>query len=219
MSAREEILKSIRTRLGRGPLQSAVRRELERSMENTRPDLLPAKAQEANKVGAFVERASKEAVTVDRLAVLENVPAAVFHYLRAHGLPRRIVSAPDPVLEGLPWKETEGLELSGGPLSEDGQAVLTRCFAGVAEGGVTVTVSSQQHPVEFNFLAATQIVILEAGQLLGAYDEIWARLRQAGTLPRAVNMLLGPSRSADIEQTLELGAHGPLRLHVLLIGG
>ena len=213
MSAREEILSTIRARLRRG----APRDELERSIEYPRSDLIPAKARPTDKIQAFMERASKEAVTVDRVAELQSIPARVFHYLSEHGLPPRIVSAPDPALERLPWKE-EGIRLRHGPLSADGQAVITRCFAGVAEGGVTVTVSAPHHPVEFNFLAATHIVVLEAAQLLGAYDEIWARLREAGGLPRAVTMLLGPSRSADIEQTLEFGAHGPLRLHALLIG-
>jgi L-lactate dehydrogenase complex protein LldG len=36
-------------------------------------------------------------------------------------------------------------------------------------------------------------------------------------MPRNVMLVTGPSRSADIEQTLELGAHGPRRLHVLVI--
>jgi L-lactate dehydrogenase complex protein LldG len=37
-------------------------------------------------------------------------------------------------------------------------------------------------------------------------------------MPRAVNMITGPSRSADIEQTLILGAHGPRKLHVIVVG-
>ncbi len=39
----------------------------------------------------------------------------------------------------------------------------------------------------------------------------------AGGMPRNVMLVTGPSRSADIEQTLELGAHGPRRLHILLV--
>ena len=39
-----------------------------------------------------------------------------------------------------------------------------------------------------------------------------------GTLPRTVNLITGPSRSADIEQTLILGAHGPRKLHVIVVG-
>jgi L-lactate dehydrogenase complex protein LldG len=37
-------------------------------------------------------------------------------------------------------------------------------------------------------------------------------------MPRNVMLVTGPSRSADIEQALELGAHGPRRLHIVLVG-
>jgi hypothetical protein len=35
-------------------------------------------------------------------------------------------------------------------------------------------------------------------------------------MPRTVNLITGPSRTGDIEQTIELGAHGPRRLHIIL---
>jgi L-lactate dehydrogenase complex protein LldG len=38
-------------------------------------------------------------------------------------------------------------------------------------------------------------------------------------LPRAVNFISGPSRTADIEQTVTLGAHGPYRVHIIIVGG
>jgi L-lactate dehydrogenase complex protein LldG len=47
------------------------------------------------------------------------------------------------------------------------------------------------------------------------------RKQQAGggatLMPRTVNWITGPSRTADIEQTLLLGAHGPQRLHILIV--
>ena len=59
---------------------------------------------------------------------------------------------------------------------------------------------------------------------VGAYEEAWDRLRAGapdaltgGFMPRNVMLVTGPSRSADIEQTLELGAHGPRRLHIILL--
>ncbi|MEI9915983.1 MAG: LUD domain-containing protein [Methylovirgula sp.] len=39
-----------------------------------------------------------------------------------------------------------------------------------------------------------------------------------GAMPRTVNFITGPSRSADIEQTLLLGAHGPRALHIIIVG-
>ncbi len=59
--------------------------------------------------------------------------------------------------------------------------------------------------------------MVRAGQVVGAYEDGWDRLRAAGRMPRAVNFVTGPSRSGDIEQTLHLGAHGPRQLHIVLV--
>ena len=59
---------------------------------------------------------------------------------------------------------------------------------------------------------------MRASRLVGAYEEAWDRLRsELWAMPRNVMLVTGPSRSAYIEQTLELGAHGPRRLHVVLV--
>ena len=47
---------------------------------------------------------------------------------------------------------------------------------------------------------------------------MWADWRERALDPRTVNMVTGPSRSADIGQTLQLGAHGPVALHVFVVG-
>jgi L-lactate dehydrogenase complex protein LldG len=73
------------------------------------------------------------------------------------------------------------------------------------------------HPTTLNFLPDTHIVVLRASRVVGPYEDGWARLREAGAMPRAVNFVSGPSRTADIEQTIQLGAHGPRRLHIVLV--
>ena len=72
-----------------------------------------------------------------------------------------------------------------------------------------------------NFLPDTHIVMVDADDVAGDYETVWKRIRDLygpGKLPRTVNMVTGPSRSADIEQTLILGAHGPRALHILIVG-
>ena len=78
-------------------------------------------------------------------------------------------------------------------------------------------VSGEQTPTTLNFLPDTHIVALRASQVVASYEDGWDLLRARGSLPRTVNFITGPSRTGDIEQKIELGAHGPRRLHVILI--
>ena len=61
-----------------------------------------------------------------------------------------------------------------------------------------------------------------AKDIAGDYESVLARVRNTygkGRMPRTVNFITGPSRSGDIEQTLLLGAHGPRRLHIVVVKG
>ena len=85
----------------------------------------------------------------------------------------------------------------------------------------TTLASGQDNPTTLNFLPETHIVVLRAEGVAGDYETVWAKLRARygkGALPRTVNWVTGPSRSGDIEQTILLGAHGPRRLHVVVVG-
>ena len=77
-------------------------------------------------------------------------------------------------------------------------------------------------PTTLNFLPDNHIVVVDAKDVAGDYETLWQRAARDATaparMPRTVNLITGPSRSADIEQTLILGAHGPRRLHVLVVG-
>jgi L-lactate dehydrogenase complex protein LldG len=97
---------------------------------------------------------------------------------------------------------------------------VTGAFAAIAETGTLMLLSGPSGPTTLNFLPDNHIVVLRASQLVGAYEEAWGRLRELygpGKLPRTVNLITGPSRTADIEQTIQLGAHGPRRLHILVV--
>ena len=90
---------------------------------------------------------------------------------------------------------------------------------GVAEAGALVIVSSPEHPPEANFLAATHIVIVHANRLVDTFEGLWARLRgdYPEALPRTLNLIVGPSRTADLGVPSRLGAHGPARVHIIVV--
>ena len=125
------------------------------------------------------------------------------------------------MLAALPWERAGTLEVTTGVSDGKQLASVSHAFAGVAETGTLILTSGQDNPTTLNFLPDNHVVVVEAKDVVGDYEAIWQRLRErygAGILPRTVNMITGPSRSADIEQTLILGAHGPRRLHVIIVG-
>ncbi|RPH66422.1 MAG: lactate utilization protein, partial [Hyphomicrobiales bacterium] len=93
-------------------------------------------------------------------------------------------------------------------------------FAGIAESGTIIQVSGPDNPTTLNFLPEAHIVVLELDSLFASYEEAWSKLRKAfgeGVMPRTVNMISGPSRTADIEQTIVRPAHGPKNMHVIIV--
>jgi L-lactate dehydrogenase complex protein LldG len=176
----------------------------------------------AGRLGLFVEMAKGAAATIARVARMEDVPAAVADFLAAQNLPARLRLAGDPALEGLPWSERPLLKLESGPAQASDSASLTPAFAGIAETGTLMLVSGAERPTTLNFLPDNHLVVLREDQLVGPFEDAWDRLRAAlggEALPRTVNFITGPSRSADIEQQLNMGAHGPRRLHIILVAG
>jgi L-lactate dehydrogenase complex protein LldG len=67
-------------------------------------------------------------------------------------------------------------------------------------------------------LPDTHIAIVDATRIVAGVEEAIALVRAERGIPRAINLISGPSRTGDIEQTIVLGAHGPFRVHILLVG-
>jgi L-lactate dehydrogenase complex protein LldG len=225
MSAREDILGGIRRALGRGALARDDAGDLAARVAAHRRNLIPARAASLDppaRVDLFVAMAEAVQTTVARVASDAAVPGEVARYLAAENLPAELKMAPEPGLDGLPWAERPLLHIRRGK-AEPGDAVsLTPCLAAVAETGTLMLVSGETTPTTLNFLPDTHIVVLRAGQVVASYEDGWDLLRQRPgdgpmALPRTVNFITGPSRTGDIEQRIELGAHGPRRLHVVLI--
>jgi hypothetical protein len=160
----------------------------------------------------FIRNLGELAATVEPLATWDEIPAAVQRYAREHGIEGAVAVA--PALARLDWPA--GMALDVGTTDGSARLAVSQARAGIAETGSLVMVSGPATPTRLNFLPEHQIVVLEAGAILRFLDE--ALLLLDASMPRALNLLSGPSRTADVEQTLQLGAHGPRALHVLLLG-
>ncbi|TMJ49312.1 MAG: lactate utilization protein [Alphaproteobacteria bacterium] len=126
-----------------------------------------------------------------------------------------------PRLAAMPWQRERTLEVKQGASDGNDLAAVSHAFGAVAESGTLMLTSGKDNPTTLNFLPDTHIVVVDADDVAGDYETLWRKLRErfgAGAMPRTVNWITGPSRSADIEQTLILGAHGPRRLHVMVVG-
>lgn len=214
MSSRAAILGSIRRHLHRDALPAGRAALLQDELARPRRPVVPGRGQvaHADQIELFAAMATEVAASVARLARLDGVPQAVTEFLAAHGLTGPVRVA--PALRDLPWPA----EVTFGPAEPADAVSVTPVFAGVAETGTLVLLSDSDSPTSLNFLPDTHIAVLPAVAVMGVYEDAWDRLRaQSGALPRTVNLITGPSRTGDIEQTIQLGAHGPRRLHILLI--
>ncbi|MEX2631795.1 MAG: lactate utilization protein [Tistlia sp.] len=221
--SRGQILGAVRRSLKRDPADGAAEADRRIAERPQGPAVQRARLGHDALVALFVEKVEAVQGSVARVETAEALPEAVADYLKRHNLPPALRLAPDPALTGLPWQERAPmLSVAAGRAEAEDAVSLTGGFAGIAETGTLMLLSGPEGPTTLNFLPETHLVVLRESDLVGPYEEAWQRLRAEGLsaeggLPRTVNFITGPSRTGDIEQKIQLGAHGPRRLHVLLV--
>ena len=201
MNARERILQRVRrtaTEVG--------------APARLKPTLATARGEVA--VEQFMAKARAVSATVSRIPTLDDLPAALADELRRRNLPAAIRTGADPAFA----RDWGGLEHSTGPGRLEEPATMTRAEFGMAETGSLVFASGPDNPVTLNFLGETHFAVVQAADIKGGYEDLWSAWRARGLMPRTTNFVTGPSRSADIGQTLQLGAHGPVALHIFVVG-
>jgi L-lactate dehydrogenase complex protein LldG len=205
-SGRERVLGQIRQSLGRGAQSPGAIIPL--------PGSSPRPTFGGPLVERFVAKMQEKAATVERLASLAEVGDAVARYVAA--VPAGPAVRVSRTLAGIGWPSQ--LTVTHGAAVREDETSVTPCFAAVAESGGIVTLSGANTPSTLNFVPDTHIVIVHTSQVVAHFEDVWAQWRASGVpVPRTINIISGPSRTADIEQTIQLGAHGPRRLHILLL--
>ncbi|HEX7642170.1 MAG TPA: lactate utilization protein C [Burkholderiaceae bacterium] len=213
--ARKAIFDRIRKAQGR-PAQvsederAAVRDYLERHPVGPQP------AVGGDRIARFIAQAERMSDTVERVASGTDVPAAVARYLDAQGIARKAIGW--ETLTGLDWRAA-GIEFEPRLPENLDKVGITGCFCAVAETGTLMLLSGPETFASASLLPETHIAVVDAGRIVASMEDAFALARaERGELPRATNFISGPSRTADIEQTIVLGAHGPFRVHVVLVG-
>lgn len=202
MSARDEILANVRARRIRSanrPAQYA----------------LPPLPKEARL--QFIERARASGAEVRELAGESELPVAIAAALRERNLPA-IVHLPPAVIWDLPWETAPGVTLTREPPTGDDAALSAVPFA-IAETGTLAFLSDPTRPASWHFRPGLEIAVVRAGAIQPYLESVLAKVKSGTAFPRTINLVTGPSRTGDIEQTLELGAHGPKALVIFVVDG
>jgi len=216
MGSREEILARIRrAKQHGGATPSKAERQMIESYLAAHPRG-PAPNFDADHLSRFIERAQLSTTSVDRVEAMTAVPAAVARYLRDQALP--LQGCVSPALAQMDWAAA-GLQLEARAARDADLVGVTGVFCALAETATLMMVSGAQTPATNSLLPETHIAIVPLSRLVRTMEDGWDLLRaELGEPPRAVNFISGPSRTGDIEQTIILGAHGPYRVHVILVG-
>ena len=221
--SREKVLAAVRRSLEVGVDDPERRLAVQKRLYDHRANIVPARTRLARQdlLEQFRAMLESQSAEVREVAVPDAVPEAIADCLREHNLGARIRMGEDPYLAAMDWDRASSLERVGGPSDGTDEVGLSHAFAGISETGTLLLVSGADNPTTLNFLPAMHIVVVRRSDVVGAYEDAWSRIRGAygeRTMPRTVNLVSGPSRTADIEQTLIMGAHGPVGLHVIVVG-
>lgn len=223
MEGKAAILLKIRSSLKAPPHDATRQAAVDARLQNAPVGIIPKRGQlpPNERIALFIKMAEKYSATTARISGMDALPAAVSDYLKSHNLPASVRMGSDPRLASAPWSGEKTLEVKQGASDGLDIAGVSHAFGGAAETGTLALLSGPDNPVTINFLPEHHIVAVRAEDIAGDMETVFARLREEkgkGAMPRTFNFVTGPSRSADIEQTLLLGAHGPRALHIVIVG-
>ena len=162
-------------------------------------------------VASFTSRLDAVHGTLQIVSDIKSVPDAVDDYLSEAGEASIQELVVHKALTSLEWGSWS---VDCRKAVKSDRVSVTLAYAGIAETGTVVMVSSPESPTSQSYLPDTNIVVLRESRLLATVEPLWPLLENQ---PRALNFITGPSKTADIEQTIVYGAHGPRRFHVILV--
>lgn len=221
-SDREQMLASIRAALGRDAPSPGERQAVADRLDNPLHNLVPqrGRADGSELIARFIAEAERVNAVVRTVASWDAVPSIVAALLHDLNMSMRLKLAPHPLITAIPWACEPTLSFSIGAATADDLVAVTGAYAGIGETGTLMLVSGSTSPTNLNFLPEVHVVVLPTTWVVGTYEDAWECLRVGSgeaMMPRVVNWITGPSRTADIEQTLLLGAHGPKQLLIVLV--
>ncbi len=218
-SARDNVLGRVRKALGKTERDAAQVAAAEATIAAHLQGPRPARADD--RILRFMQRARDMQSSVERIAEVAAVPGAVARYLDALSPPPAEAVARAgvcwPEFAALDWVGA-GLDIAARPTQGDDRIGITGVFCAIAETGTMVLLAGADAPTASALLVDTHVAVVPAKRIVDGMEDAFAWIRrERAALPRAINLISGPSRTGDIEQTIVLGAHGPVRVLVLIV--
>ncbi len=211
--ARQNILTRIRNANRQVEQTGSVKIVRERLVQHTRG---PLPTSHDHTVESFIKKLEQAAASSEQVKSLEDIVQAVLLYIESQNLDKTLVRTSTTLLEQLEWPENFNSEAR--IATEHDTLALVEANLAIAETGSVVMCSSETRPVSLNFLPEHYLCVVRKHAIVNTMEDVWKYLREEDSgFPRAINVITGPSRTADVEQIIQLGAHGPRRLHVLLL--
>ena len=211
--ARQNILERIRKanqRIPHAGKLDIVKKRLQSHVRGPQP------LWQENLVIRFITKAEQAAASIEHINQEGDIVQAVESYMNEQSLENRFVRSSTPILNNINWPDA--LQVETRAANSQDMLVVVEAYAAIAETGSIVMCSSENTPVTLNFLPDHYICVIRKNSIVNAMEDVWDLLRQDySQLPRAINIITGPSRTADVEQIIQMGAHGPRRVHLLLL--
>lgn len=213
--ARSAILASVRSSLIQGEQRSITsRNNVEERIQHPGISIQPDINDDL--LATYFEKHEAVRGTFDHLSQEEDIVEALDCYLNKHNLDPELVSGVGPILDNVSWPQSWKIYRRSAQKLD--RVIISEAFAGIAETGTLAFLRTAANPTSHLFLAEDHVVVLDASRIVKYQEDLWKLLRTTyEVLPKAVNLITGPSKTADVEQTIEYGAHGPCRIHVFVI--
>lgn len=111
--------------------------------------------------------------------------------------------------------ETAGFVVHRGDAPRIEGAGVSRAVFALADTGSVVLAAAPDEPRASSLLPDVHVTLVAESVILPGLEELFEAVE--GDLPSALAIVTGPSRSADIEQLLTVGVHGPGEVHIVLV--
>ena len=209
-----KVLSDIRNALGRtGETNPEM---VDATYEKIKQTPVPKPVVDGVLLDKFMEKHTAVHGTCEIVESFAQVPGAVEKFLNEHELPNEMVMGKTPFLSSFEWPD--GWSIHNRTATKTDQVSVTGIVCAVAETGTIVIASDPLVSSTHLYLPENHIAIFNAGQVVRHLEDALQMLsKNILESSRGVHMVTGPSKTADVEQTIQYGAHGPRRLHTIVI--